>query len=542
MAWDVTPGGIASIIAAAFMVAALFMVWPRRNAVGGAALTGLLVAMLWWTLTTGLEQMVVGVNAKVTLSALSYPGAVSVPVFFFVFCVQYTESDSWLPRPQWLLWVVPVFSVVAAFTNGWHHQLWTAFEPQPGNALLYLHGPLFWLMIGYSYLLLMAGVLVVILAFSRHDRAYLGQFGSVLIFALFPILGSLMYVMGLSPVPGMDPTPILFAITAAGLAWALLRQGLLSVIPIAQETVLHNLHDGVLVLDAAQRVAMVNQACCDWLGLRGNLVGKPAGILLQPWPALLRAINGEIEDQEVLLDHPVQRYVDLRRAVVSDDRGRVRGQVLVLRDINDLRRSDMELREANAKLTTQLATIQTLQDGLREQALRDSLTGLYNRRYLEETIGRELARAQRNHESLCLLMIDLDHFKTLNDEHGHAAGDQVLRWFGDLIRTKLRPGDIACRYGGEEFVLIMPSAPLQGGLVRADEIRQAFRQLVRTASANSYGEVTLSAGVAVFPDDARTASELRRKADAALYVAKRTGRDKAVAYSAQIANPATNLS
>ena len=537
-----TPGGVASIIAAAFMVGALVMVWPRRRAVGGMPLTGLLIAMLWWTLTTGLESMAVGINAKVTLAALSYLGSASVTVFFFLFCVAYTESDAWLPRPRWLLWVVPVLSVTAAFTNSWHHELWTGFVLEPGNAMLYLHGPIFWLMIGYSYLLLLLGLLVVVLAFGRHDRAYRGQFGSVLIFALFPVVGSLIYVAGLSPVPGLDPTPILFAITAVGLAWALLRQGLLTVVPIAQETVLHNLHDGVLVLDSAQRIAMVNRTCLRWLGLHGALVGKPATEVLKPWPALMRAINGEIDDQELLIDHPVARYVDMRRAIVTDERGRQRGQVLVLRDVDDLRRADMELREANAQLTTQLATIQSLQEGLREQALRDPLTGLYNRRYLEETVGRELARAQRNHESLCLLMIDMDHFKTLNDEYGHAAGDQVLRWFGDLIRTKLRPGDIACRYGGEEFVLIMPTATLAGGVARADEIREAFGRLVATASNNQYGAVTLSVGVAVYPDDAKTATELRRKADAALYVAKRTGRDRVVAYSEQIANPATNLS
>lgn len=542
MGWQVTPGGIASIIAAFFMLGALLMVWPRRNAVGGRPLTGLLIAMLWWTVTTGLEQMVVGVNPKVTLSALSYPGAVSVAVFFFLFCVEYTQSDSWLPRPRWLIWVVPVGSVLAAFTNSWHHQLWTGFEPQPGNTMYYNHGPLFWVTIGYSYILILAGVLVVVLAFGRHDRTYRGQFGSVLFMAMFPVVGSVMYVIGLSPVPGMDPTPILFAITAVGLAWALLRQGLLTIIPMAQESVLQNLHDAVLVLDSAGRIAMVNRSFTQWLGLDGSMIGQPATEVLTNWPALVRAINGEIDDQEMLIDAPIARYVDLRRGVVSDDRGRVRGQVLVLRDINELRLSEMELREANTKLSTQLATIQTLQEGLREQALRDPLTGLYNRRYLEETVGRELARAHRNHESLCLLMIDLDHFKTFNDERGHAAGDQVLRWFGDLIRTKLRPGDIPCRYGGEEFMLIMPAAPLSAGVSRADEIRLAFPQVVSTASNNQYPHATLSVGVAAFPDDAKTASELRRKADAALYVAKRSGRDRVVAYGEQLANPTTNLS
>jgi diguanylate cyclase (GGDEF)-like protein len=199
--------------------------------------------------------------------------------------------------------------------------------------------------------------------------------------------------------------------------------------------------------------------------------------------------------------------------------------------VTALRLTERQLREANIRLTTQLQTIQTLQEGLREQALRDSLTGLYNRRYLEETVGRELARAGRDGQHLSLLMIDLDHFKTVNDEFGHAAGDRVLRWFGDLVRTKLRPGDIACRYGGEEFVLIMPTASRETALERADEIRLAFRQLVGIASDHQYGDVTLSAGVAVFPDDATAAGELRRKADAALYTAKRAGRDRVVGYT-----------
>ncbi|MCA9846279.1 MAG: GGDEF domain-containing protein, partial [Dehalococcoidia bacterium] len=188
--------------------------------------------------------------------------------------------------------------------------------------------------------------------------------------------------------------------------------------------------------------------------------------------------------------------------MVSDERGRVRGRVLVLRDINALRLTELELRDANEKLTAQLVTIQTLQDGLREQALRDPLTGLYNRRYLEETFGRELARAERENTPLCLLMLDLDHFKRLNDEHGHAAGDQVLRWLGDLLRARLRPGDIACRYGGEEFIILMPSAPLEVTRERAEQLRAALPRLVGTASGNRYPPVTLSAGLAAFPDHA----------------------------------------
>ncbi|MCB0905431.1 MAG: GGDEF domain-containing protein, partial [Actinobacteria bacterium] len=193
--------------------------------------------------------------------------------------------------------------------------------------------------------------------------------------------------------------------------------------------------------------------------------------------------------------------------------------------------------DANEKLTAQLATINTLQDGLREQALRDPLTGLYNRRYLEETFGRELARAARERTPLSLLMIDLDHFKRLNDEHGHAAGDQVLRWFGDLLRARLRPGDIACRYGGEEFIVLMPTAGADVALERAEQLRYAFTPLVATASGNRLTNITLSAGLAVFPDDAHSATELRRCADVALYAAKRAGRNQVTVYSRRVPEP-----
>ena len=289
-----------------------------------------------------------------------------------------------------------MFCVAAAATNAVHHELWTQFVMEPGNILLYKHGPIFFLVIGYSYLLLLASLAIVVGAFGRHDGSYRGQFAAVLLFAVFPIAGSVAYVFGFSPFPDQDPAPIAFALTAVGLAWSLLRQGLLTVVPIAQESVLQNLHDAVLVLDSANRVALANRAFFDWLGIHDRgIVGLPVSEVLSAWPALLQTVDSDLDDTDVFIDHPTTRYVDVRRAVVTDERGRMRGRVLVLRDINDLRLTDLELRDANEKLTAQLVTIQTLQDGLREQALRDPLTGLYNRRYLEETIGRELARAER---------------------------------------------------------------------------------------------------------------------------------------------------
>lgn len=497
-------------------------------------MVGLLIAMLVWTVFAALESMAVGQEAQILFGTLSYPGALSVVVFFFIFVVEYTNSERWAPKPRWLLWIIPAFCVSAAVTNGLHHQLWTTFTLEANNTLRYGHGPIFILVIGYSYLMLFGALAIVVASFGRHDKSYNGQFRAVLIFALFPFVGSVAYVLGFSPFPDQDPAPLTFTVAAVGLTWSLLRQGLLTVVPIAQESVLQNMHDAVLVVDSGDRVAMANAALFRWLGIHDQIVGRPVAEVLRTWPRLLQIVNGSHDAQEVFIDHPLPRYVDVQRTVISNDRGRMRGRVLVLRDINDLRLADMELRAANEKLTVQLETIQTLQDGLREQALRDPLTGLYNRRYLEETVGRELARAHRDGAPLSLLMIDLDHFKKLNDEHGHAAGDQVLRWFADVVNAKLRPGDIACRYGGEEFVMIMPSAPLTVSLARADEIRSAFTAYVATASSNTLSQVTLSCGLAMFPADATTAGELRRCADVALYAAKSAGRDRVMVYTDRV--------
>jgi diguanylate cyclase (GGDEF)-like protein len=174
-----------------------------------------------------------------------------------------------------------------------------------------------------------------------------------------------------------------------------------------------------------------------------------------------------------------------------------------------------------------LATLR-LQETLRHQAIRDSLTGLYNRRYMEESLGREMGRAIRRASSLSIIMLDLDHFKRFNDTYGHAAGDAVLRELGAFLKSHIRSEDIACRYGGEEFALIILDADLNSARRIAEHMREAAHHLNVWSHGQSLGNVTLSLGIAVFPEDGTTADEIIRAADAALYQAKAQGRDRVV--------------
>jgi diguanylate cyclase (GGDEF)-like protein len=170
-----------------------------------------------------------------------------------------------------------------------------------------------------------------------------------------------------------------------------------------------------------------------------------------------------------------------------------------------------------------------LRETLRAQAIRDPLTGLFNRRYLEETQEREIKRAARRRSTVGVVMMDIDHFKRFNDTHGHEAGDVLLRELGAFVLGHVRAEDVACRYGGEEFALILPDASLEATLAQAEQLRQAVKRLNLQHRGEQLGAVSLSLGVSAYPRHGTTADSLLRAADQALYRAKKGGRDRVVA-------------
>ena len=169
-----------------------------------------------------------------------------------------------------------------------------------------------------------------------------------------------------------------------------------------------------------------------------------------------------------------------------------------------------------------------LREALRSQSIRDPLTGLYNRRFLTEMLDREIRRAVRAEQSLGILILDLDHFKKFNDTYGHDAGDSVLRETALLLSKSIRVEDTVCRFGGEEFVIILPTADLNGAHGRAERIRSKLRELTVLHQGQSLGMITVSVGVSALPEHGTSAKELLEAADAALYRAKREGRDRVV--------------
>ncbi len=185
------------------------------------------------------------------------------------------------------------------------------------------------------------------------------------------------------------------------------------------------------------------------------------------------------------------------------------------------------IRDITERKQAQTALLKS-QALLREQSVRDHLTGLFNRRYMEETLEREVLRASRKQLSLGMIMLDVDDFKRFNDAWGHAAGDEILRELGGLLLRQVRGEDIACRYGGDEFILILPDASRDVTRQRAERICEYAQAFHLQFEGQSLPVVTLSLGVAVFPEHGTTTTGILRAVDAALYRAKHEGRCRVV--------------
>lgn len=227
--------------------------------------------------------------------------------------------------------------------------------------------------------------------------------------------------------------------------------------------------------------------------------------------------------------HGGEVWIELSTMPTYNSAGEITGFQGMGRDISERKRRESELAQSHQFLESQLEEAAAERTVLQEQAIRDPLTGLFNRRYLNETLPRELSRAKREAYPVAVIMLDLDHFKRINDEYSHAAGDEVLRTLSALLTMGARDSDIVCRFGGEEFVVIMPGITAELALERVE----GWRSELETVTV-AYGEarigVTLSGGIAMFPDHGVSSDVLLARADEMLYRSKHDGRNRITVY------------
>ena len=496
----------------------------------------LLLSMAIWSGLYSTRWMDIPLAAKTFWFDLMFVGVAALPTLYLLFILTFTHHDAWLTKRNLLLLLIqPTISVLLQWTNGYHHLFYLSMNAVRENdfmAVDFIRGPWYFIHVGYSYIIIGIAFFILSQAVLRSSPIFLNHYRLIMIGSVLPWAGSFYSEFKFTEWHGLDLAPLLFGVSGIIFVFAILGTHFMDVIPVARSHLIETMRDGVLVLDAQNRIVDINPAMEMFIeGDHSSYIGKNAFDVLQPWIEKINLFPDEAETRaELKVPFDPSRYLDLRVTPLYDRNKSLSGRLMVFRDITELKQVEKRLRYVNYRLQGQLIEIGLLQSQLREQAIRDPLTNLFNRRYLEETLDRELNRAARENYPVCVIMIDLDHFKRINDTHGHEAGDLVLKAIADAFSEFSRRGDFACRYGGEEFVIAMPNITLETAYERAESLRQSLNLL--SVPYEYYNlSVTISMGIACFPENGQTREILLRAADQALYAAKEAGRNHILSYN-----------
>ncbi|NMM27413.1 MAG: diguanylate cyclase [Glaciimonas sp.] len=522
----------AAILLLAVVVVTVFVTLRTRQLQpfpGRGSFMGMLLAAGWWAAAAALENFSVLPSNKIMWAALAWPGMVAAPTFWAWFIWIYVSGNVKPLRIYWrlILLAMPLATCVIAITNPLHHLMYTettAQISQTGLRILYIHGPWFYLTTVYLYIFMLLSIVAIINALPRASPVYRRHYLGFALAMLFPWLANIGYITDTVLLFGLDPTPLSFLPMTLVFYWLISRNQLFDLLPVARTVLLDAVPDVVLVLDLEHRIVECNSAAA-------NLPGMPevsVGCHLEQFPMLNDVLQPLLEQGtkdrfDIVLGHP-ERHFELKKVPLSHWRKKV-GMLLMLRDITNRKLGEIKLRDAMAELEGQLETNLQLQQQLHEDAIRDVLTGLHNRRFLDELkIGLE-AEFVRSKEPLAAVMIDIDHFKHFNDTYGHVAGDQVLHTIASFLQSSIRQSDYVFRMGGEEFLVLLPNTSREQAFIRANHWCSRFAA-IKISLEDDIVSATFSAGISIYTADTDSIDSLIDLADKALYKAKESGRNR----------------
>ncbi len=533
-AWQVAPDlGLRLAVIAGLAVLAG---WSdaQRHFPGKRAFFWLNTVLALWIASTTAEHAATDATCKASIALVAWPGILLQPALWTLFLHQYVNSETQAPSARVLTSVALGAGLLslAALSNGLHGHFYgphTALGP-PMLGLPRMHydyGLLFYVAAAWGYGWLLAATAIVVQAIRQATPEDRVQWITFLVMMIVPWMVNLAYVVLGVRLFGADPTPLSFAIAVVGFGWLIRSNSLFKVVPLSRRLLFSALPDPVLVLDSLGRVMDCNDA-----GHR--LAGRhmPRGQPLPDWPVFgapladLLGRGGSQAATLVLAQPPL--VLELRISELGEGPRRI-GRLLLLRDVTERHHAQLRIAGTLAERDAQLQQVAMLEAELREQAMRDPLTGLHNRRALIQRFAQELQHQRDTGMSLSLVLIDIDHFKRINDSFGHAAGDAVLRGLGATLLDGLRSSDAVFRIGGEEFALLLPNADVLQATQRVQALRD---RLAAPALPHTGPAVSFSAGIAASRGADETLDALLRRADEALYLAKARGRNRSVVETA----------
>lgn len=500
------------IIGSAFIFFFLYAMIKQRSR-NATLFSAMCLAVAIFVIGYGFELRSSSYEELAFYLKMQYFGAPFMTVFWFLFSYKFYYNRSASFRMTVAIMVIPVLTLFFSVTNEYHHLLYKSVQFLPDSPYAkseLVRGPWYYLYSYYSYAMILYGSALFFRIWQRAEHQMKKQAFLMFTGTLWPVAVNIVYLFGFSPY-GLDLTPFGLILLALCYYLALFKYGFLELQEIVKSVTFSEIDDGIIVVDGKQRLIDYNEAArkvFSWLETRN------IGLRIDQFEGGRKMLAFETAQFVLECVHDSDwRAFEFRRSELKEH-GKQLGEVYFFHDITEQRH---------------------MIDKLNELASYDALSQVYNRRKLLEEAEKESHRAVRYYDFLSVLMIDIDHFKRVNDVYGHLAGDEVIRRVAAASKHRVRSIDIVGRYGGEEFVIILANACQQSALQIAEELRRDIEALDILYEGNHI-QVTVSVGVAgaaTKPAD-DTAGEspavdivqLINKADAAMYNAKKNGRNQ----------------
>lgn len=512
MIFQYTPLVWLLLVASVITLALGLIAWSQRQRPGAAPFLVLMLAATDFSFAYALQLFFASLPAQVLWLNVQYIGMVVMPVAWLVIILQVTDHAGWLtPRKLLLLAALPILTLIFSWTNSLHGLMYNNLALDTSGSFAIISksdGVWFWVFVAYSYALVFTSIYLLLRSVPQTPPQHRRQPLALLAAIGVLLAANIVRIFNLLDWLRVDPTP--FAMIPAGLIgfWALFRYRLLNIIPIARDTIFNSLQDGMIVLDDQNRVIDINQAGQKILSRPISAVlGAPAGQVFQNWEELIQVsqnISHNYAEMTIAANGNSQYYA-LKAAPLFNQRRQVIGRLVVLQNITEQKHT---------------------QEQLERLSHTDPLTGLANRRKFLENLEGEIARALRFSSPLSLIMLDIDHFKRVNDTYGHPVGDEALRRVAAEILGATRSQDLSARFGGDEFVILLPHTPRIGAERLAKRLLESVQKIVLKEGVS----ISLSGGIAFLcPEDDGQGKSFLARADRALYAAKQAGRNRIIA-------------
>lgn len=489
--------------------------WPRRREPGSRALLALATLVMPWAVLDLISAVSPSLEVKLLAARLEYVPSALAPVawaWFTLLCAGEggrRQLTRWPMVAVYALSLTVVGAALSSVSNGTLIRAASLVDVGSVKGLRISHGVGHWAAVVLRFATVLGGTWVV----SRHLVRSRGARRRALFAGLAALVALAPALLQLLASPGgewIDLSSAGFAVGGSLLTWGVVRPDILNLGPVDRELVLRELRDPIVVMDGRGRIVDVNRAAKD-LGLEpyGD-VPLALGTLWATGPA-----PEGLPPTRVVLHRGGEEAGTYEVTLTPLGEGTSRRSALLLRDVTLRERMRLALEQANADLE--------------HLARTDPLTALANRRHFMETLEREVDRSQRYRRPLSLVLLDLDHFKKVNDTHGHAAGDDVLKAAAGVLHSVCRDVDLASRIGGEELALILPETDAAGARIVAERVRSRIQAGRHVSTAGEAFQVTASIGIATADANTVSGEALLQSADEALYQAKDGGRNRVVA-------------